>query len=192
MTRVAEIVRSSRQNAGLTQNELSRRARVPQPSISSIETGDRNPNLDLVDRLLAPTGRHLAVLPTRTPTVAESAATIHDLLDAGEDPYVFRALIQVANDLAEAEPALRVALAVTPPSPTGSEGADAFLAAIVEYRLTPDSLPCPEWIHDQSRVLDQEWIVSGLTQLADITREGTPEPFLRRGVLIEESDLVSY
>lgn len=192
MTTAADIVRTGRQSAGLSQSELARRSHIPQPSISRIEAGERNPSIDLIDRLLAPAGLHLSAIPTRTPTVAEAAATIRQLIDNGREPYVFRALIQVANDLADAEPALRVALAVTPPAPTGYGGVDAFLAAVVEYRLGGQGLPCPVWVNDPTLVISPDWIASGLTKLADITREGTPDAFLRRGVLIHESDLVSY
>lgn len=192
MSNAGAIVRTGRQSAGLSQSELARRSHVSQPSISRIEAGDRSPSIELIDRLLAPAGQHLSAIPTRTPTVAESAATIRQLIDDEREPYVFRALIQVANDLADAEPALRVALAVTPPASAGHRGVDAFLAAIVEYRLTGQGLPCPAWVDDPDRTVSPDWIASGLTQLADITRDGTPAPFLRRGVLIHEADLVSY
>jgi len=192
MTNAAEIVRTGRQGAGLSQSELARRCDIPQPSISRIESGDRSPNLALIDRLLAPAGQHVTAIPTRTPTVAEAAATIRGLIDSAAEVYVFRALIQVADNLAEAEPALRVALTVTPPAPTGSLGADAFLAAIVDYRLIGEGLPCPGWVDEPQRTVTPHWLASGLSQLADITRDGTPEPFLRRGVLIHETDLVSY
>ena len=192
MTAAAEIVRTGRESAGFSQNELARRARVPQSSISRIEAGERSPSIELIDRLLAPAHHHVSVLPTRTPTVAETAATIRRLLDEDHDAYVFRALIQVANDLTGAEPALRVALAVTPPAPTGHRGADAFLAAIVDYRLTGEGLPCPTWVDDSHRAVRPDWVASGLVDLAELSREGTPEPFLRRGVLIHEADLVSY
>lgn len=192
MTSAAEIVRTGRRGAGLSQSELARRSHVPQPSISRIEAGGRDPSIALLNRLLAPAGQRVTAIPTSTPTVAESASTIADLINDGTGPYLFRALIQVANDLADAEPALRVALAVTPPAPTGHRGVDAFLAAIVEYRLTGEGLPCPGWVDEPSRTVTPDWLAAGLTDLADLSRAGTPEPFLRRGVIIHESDLVSY
>jgi transcriptional regulator with XRE-family HTH domain len=185
----AELVRAGRLSAGLSQSELARRAHIPQPSISRIEAGDRDPSIGLLDRLLAPAGQHLVSIPTRTPTVAEAASTIGQLVKDARS-YVFRALIQVANDLADAEPALRIALSVTPPPPTGLPGADAFLAAVVEYRLA--ELPCPAWVNEPNRFLATEWVASGLTNLADLSRSATPEAFLRRGVVIHETDLVSY
>jgi hypothetical protein len=114
------------------------------------------------------------------------------LIEDGDEPYVFRALIQVANDLADAEPALRVALAVTPPAPTGHRRVDAFLAAIVDYRLSGEGLPCPAWVDDPSRTVTPEWLASGVSELSDLSREGTPDSFRKRGVVIHESDLVSY
>ncbi len=192
MSTAASIVRTGRLNAGLSQSELARRARVPQSSISRIEAGGRDPGIALLDRLLAPGNHHLSLLPTRTPSVAESADTIRQLIADGREAYVFRALIQIANDLADAEPALRVALSVTPPTPTGHPGVDAFLAAAVEYRLAGEGLPCPTWVHDQFRTVKPEWSASGLSTLIEITREGTPESFRSRGVLIHTDDLVSY
>lgn len=91
MTNAAEIVRTGRQSAGLSQSELARRVRVPQSSISRIEAGERSPSIELVDRLLAPAHHHVSVLPTRTPTptVAEAAAaaTIRSLIDDGHWSY---------------------------------------------------------------------------------------------------------
>ena len=69
---------------------------------------------------------------------------------------------------------------------------DAFLAVIVEYRLADEGLLCPAWVDDPRLKVDPDWVASGLIQLGDLTREGTPEPFRCRGVLIHAADLVSY
>jgi len=192
MTNVAHLVRSTRKSAGLTQAELAARAAIPQSSISVIETGHRKPSIELVDRLLASVGQHLVPLPTRTPTVAESADEIRDILEAGRTGRLFRSLVQISNNLAAATPPVRVALAITPPPLTGHSGADAFIAAAVDWHLNGDHLPCPEWVNDVNRASRVEWAADGHPENADLVREDTPDPFRRRGVLISAVDLLVF
>lgn len=54
------IMRAGRRRAGLTQRELARRARVPQPTISRIERGLVSPSADTLQRLLRACGMELA------------------------------------------------------------------------------------------------------------------------------------
>ena len=192
MTDVAQLVRSTRKAAGLTQTQLAARAHIPQSSISVIETGRRTPSIDLIDRLLASVGQHLARLPTRTPTVAESADEIRDVLVEGHTGRLFRSLIQISNNLAAADPPLRVALSVTPAPIIGHAGADAFIAAVVDWRLRDEGLPCPDWVDDPQRACHTEWVADGHPENADLVRTDTPEPFRRRGVLISTDDLAVF
>jgi hypothetical protein len=66
---------------------------------------------------------------------------------------------------------------------------DAFLAAVVEYRLRTDRLPPPEWTSQPDRYCDPPWYVAGIPSLADDVRRHTPTTFKRHGVLIDEEDL---
>lgn len=192
VTNVAHVVRDGRLTAGLTQAELAARTRIPQSSISVIEAGRRVPSVELVDRLLAPAGRHLAPLPTRVATVAESADEIRELLAAGRTGRLFRSLVQVSNNLASVDRPLRVALAVTPPALTGHPGADAFIAATVDWHLRRRRLPCPGWVDDRERAAAGEWVADGHPEHADLVRDDTPAPFRRRGVLVAAADLAVF
>lgn len=53
------LLREARQQAGLGQRELARRARIPQPTLSRIERGLASPRFDTLDRLLRECGRAL-------------------------------------------------------------------------------------------------------------------------------------
>lgn len=192
MTNVAQLVRGTRYAAGLTQTELAVRARIPQSSISVIESGRRIPSVELVDRLLGAAGQHLVAIPTRTPTVAESTDEITVLLKTGHRGRLFRSLIQISNNLASAEPALRVALAVSPPNLTGHAGADAFIAATVDRHLRGSDLPCPAWVDEPERSSPTEWVADGHPENADLIRDDAPVEFRRRNILVSAADLAVF
>jgi transcriptional regulator with XRE-family HTH domain len=52
----ASLVRSARHRAGLTQRELARRAKVPQPTIAAIERGRQDPRYKTLSRLIRACG----------------------------------------------------------------------------------------------------------------------------------------
>jgi transcriptional regulator with XRE-family HTH domain len=63
MIKAAQLLRSARRRAGLTQRELARRARVPQPTIAAIESGRQDPRYETLSRLLAACGLYLDYMP---------------------------------------------------------------------------------------------------------------------------------
>ena len=61
-----EIIKSmlnARYTQGLTQGELAQRAGLPVSSVVRVETGDGNPTLDTLLKMLVPLGMKLAVVP---------------------------------------------------------------------------------------------------------------------------------
>jgi transcriptional regulator with XRE-family HTH domain len=71
----ARAIRDARQAVGLTQAELAARSGTSQATISAYEHGAKVPTPGTLARLLAATGRRLAVVPgssaVRTPSAAE-------------------------------------------------------------------------------------------------------------------------
>ena len=63
MIKAAELVRSARRRAGLTQRKLARRAKVPQPTIAAIESGRQDPRYATLARLLRGCGVELDYWP---------------------------------------------------------------------------------------------------------------------------------
>lgn len=188
MTTAQSLIRQCRQTSGLTQRELADRAGTHQPAVATVESGARDAKVETLARLIAGAGGRLTVLPTTTPTVADTAELIASEPAGPHDERVLRHLIGLSDALAAQEPALRVALCVTPPH-TGSARFDAALAALVELRLV--GLPLPGWVNDaDTGGLDDPWIVTRFVD-RDELESSTPEPFRRRGVLIAADEFAS-
>lgn len=184
----ARLVREGRRGSGLTQRALAGRAGFQQPAVADIERSAHDTTVGSLDRLLGAAGCKLFVLPTLSSAAATWADLIFDEL-RGQNPSeeaAFRALIGLSDDLAAAEPALRVALCVSPPGPCGDARFDAAVAAVVEHHLGRDRLPVPSWVRESARYLEEPWAVSPYTDLADV-----PPAFRRHGVLLAGSELES-
>jgi Predicted transcriptional regulator with C-terminal CBS domains len=191
MTPSSTLLRQARSLRHQTQRAVAARAGIAQPTIAAIESGRRDATVSTISRLVEATGCQLAVLPTRAPAAAAAAAAIEQALRAADEPSAFRHVIQLADDLDGAEPALAVALCVQPPAPTGSDRYDALLAALVEHRLRGRRLPVPIWVREPQRtlprptpLLDADWY----RELSDAT---APPAFRTHNILIPAGELES-
>lgn len=83
------------------------------------------------------------------------------------------------------------ALSSVEPPPTGSEGWDSALAAVVDFWLERAHVTVPSWANDSSRIATQaESPHLGQYDLPpDLAN--VPDEFLRRNILIERSTLAS-
>jgi uncharacterized protein len=61
----ARLIRGAREQAGMSQTDLARRAGVAQPVISAYETGKREPSLPVLEKLINATGHDLLIDLTR-------------------------------------------------------------------------------------------------------------------------------
>jgi transcriptional regulator with XRE-family HTH domain len=189
MTAAARLLRQARRSRALTQRQLADRASVRQPALAAVESGVHDPGTDRLERLVAATGHRLAVLPTRSHTVADVADAVYVALRRGDRVRAFRLLVQLNDDLASESGAIRVALTVTPPAPVGDVRYDAYLAALVEHHLTIDRLPVPAWVRQPDRVLTEPWRVD--RSAGPELEAHTPPAFRRHRVFVDAAELVS-
>lgn len=185
----ATLLSQVRRAHALSQRQFAAVAREHQSSIADIERGRHDVAVDRLDRLVAPFGYRLAVLPTRRRPVAEAAEAVYTWLRQGNTRRAYRELIQLSDDLAAEHGPIRVALTVTPPASVGDTRFDAFIAALVEHHLQADRLPVPTWTGEPSRSLAQPWVTD---RFADEDIEAiTPKAFRRHNVLIDPAELAS-
>lgn len=187
----ALLLRAAREGARVPQRALARRCGVAQSSINVIERGSHDTTVATLDRLVAGLDAQVAILPSRLLTAQKTATTVAQAVTEGDEGKARSAMFQLADDLAQAPLHLRVALTVAPPQPTGDRRYDAWIAGLVELRLHDVHVPAPDWAAEKDRAVEGEWLVSGIEPLRISTRHQTPEPLLRRGVLIDSRDLTS-
>jgi len=145
----------------------------------------------MLDRLLQHLGYQLVAVPSQVHTAAGAAALVKGHLASKKVGRANYDVLQFADDLAAAEPVLRAALVVTPAPLTGDAHYDAWTAGLVEYRLTQVDIPAPVWVDGPTRFSPEDWLAAGTPGDPDEVRARTPAPFAKRGVLIDEVDLVS-
>jgi len=85
VTRFAARLRETRLGAGMTQEELGRRAHVTKSYVGRLESGGAAPGIDLVERLATALG-----------------ATVHDLLPLTASPDTVQVLREQSQKLYEA------------------------------------------------------------------------------------------
>lgn len=177
------FLRNARASRGWSQRELARRCGVAQPSLSDIESGERDTTVAKLEQILRATGHRLVALPTTRPTVAEWVPALRDITE--RDPGALeKCFVQIADDLTDADDPISVALASEPPASTGSSTVDAVLAALVEHLFERRDLPVPAWTEDPTRVSAEPWDLVTVEGLRALARAKTPEPFRRRNVFV--------
>lgn len=189
MTAAARLLRQARRGRNLSQRDLAAAAGCHQPAVAGIESGAVEPGAGRLAGLVAVASHRLAVLPGTAPTVADIADALYEAVRRGDSGRSLRLLVQLNDGLVAESGALRVALCVTPPAPTGDCRYDAYVAALVEHHLSADGLPMPDWVHEPSRKLSEPWRldVTAGTEL----EAATPPAFARHGVYLDAAELVS-
>jgi hypothetical protein len=130
-----------------------------------------------------------AALPTRLRPASLAAADVSACLADGDTRSAFREILQLAADLQRADPATRVALAVSSPAGTGDPRYDALLASVVDVLLTRARLPRPSWLDEPGWSLAEPWDVEPVDALRAAARAVTPLAARRHGVYLDPIEL---
>jgi transcriptional regulator with XRE-family HTH domain len=172
---------------------VASRSGVGASNLSAIENGHRDPTSTTLDRLASTIGIEWVPFDAkgRTPA-ASTAGEITHAEAAGRYAQAYRRFIQLADDLASADPVTRVLLSAEPPDESPSRWLDA-VAALVELRLREVSAPVPTWAAQRPGLPDAVWEPQRGSRPLPLTadRGQIPAEFLRRGVAIEHGELHS-
>lgn len=184
----AELLRSARLSAGLTQSQLAELAGTSQSAIAAYERAQREPTLPVLRRMVQATGHRLMTGLERDPTLLTLADVGAGLLEAADEARRLRLVFEFLRGAADDGAPLRLLVAAEPPR-TGDRRFDALLAAVAEDLCTHARIRPPDWVHDDNRFLDGFWWVSDLPAARAQALVHAPASYRRRGVMIDRADL---
>ena len=188
MEEARTIVAEARHAAGLSIRELARLADISFTTISRIESGESDPTVGMLRRIVEAAGRSLRLSAEPSP---QPRRTLADLSSAftqtptGERPdwTPLRAFL----DHLALHPQ-EVARAITPRPHTTSRLMDALLAGIAEKLADDHGLPRPGWTRTAPK-MKPAWTAPGTPRMREEQRERAPSQLLDRGLVIDERSL---
>jgi transcriptional regulator with XRE-family HTH domain len=190
---IRDSLRRARKQSGASLRSVASRSGVGAGNLSAIENGHRDPTSSTVDRLTSVIGIEWVPVLTqgRTPA-ARAAEEIADAEDRGQFAQAYRRFIQLADDLASADPVTRVLLSAEEPDDSPSRWLDA-IAALLEVRLHEVSAPVPTWVTERAGHPEAVWEPQRSARPVPLSADRTrvPPEFLRRGIAIEHGELLS-
>lgn len=179
MSGTAGLIKSAREQRGLSQRALAERAGVEQSTIARIELGDADPAYSTVVRLLDAAGFHLPEPEPSIPTLAEAAT--------GGDDLDWTMLRSVA-DLAERDPSTVCLLIGAEPPRTTDTIARTILAAVAAFLAEQAEIRAPAWAR-HTPPLDTPWHPDGTPRMVRQTMAETPPAVARYNVWLRASAL---
>lgn len=189
--RTATILREARHRAGLSQEELARRARTSQPTLAAYETGRVVPRLETLERILEAAGYELSVLAQPVlrrgaESITEVSRELREILHQEGERGAWRRLLDFVDDFrGSARPGQEWLVAEEPPS-CGDARFDAAVAALVEFLCDEAGLNWPRWTDAPGRFVEPWWFVSGLRGYEAMALRDSPVELKRHGVFVNE------
>jgi transcriptional regulator with XRE-family HTH domain len=186
----ADLVREARKGSNLSARAMARQAGVPSSTVLRIESGQVDPTLGMLRRLLDAAGRDLKIGSTtrpvsaRGPILAGLADAWVETPDGHPDWTRLRAFL---DHLALHPHRTEWAILRRPPK-APSPVLDSLLGAIAEKLADDAGLSRPAWTR-RIPPLPIEWAPFGTPRLVARWRSTTPEQLLSRGLVIDESSL---
>ena len=159
----------------MSQRGLARVAGVPPSTVSRIESGDVDPTVGMLERLVTAAG---CLLDIAARDGGPSTAWLALRSDAADlDWTAARGLA----DWATQHPATVATLIAAPPAPTGSPVVDNLIAAIAETLADDAGTAAPAWCR-RIPPLAEAWEAPGTLTMRRRWRQSTPTRFAVRNV----------
>lgn len=186
----AELVRDARQSAGLSARALAKLAQVPSSTVLRIESGQVDPTVGMLRRLLEAAGRELRLKSTRWPS-SQRGPVLAELTGAwvespDEHPDWTR-LRSFLDDLSLHPDRVGTAI-IRRPAKSPSPVLDTLLAGIAEKLADDAGIGRPAWTR-RTPCLREEWSPFGTARMQATWRSAAPPQLLDRGLVIDEPSL---
>lgn len=183
----ATLTKEARNRSGLSRRAFAARAGVPTSTVSRIESGEIDPTVGMLQRIVeAARSRLVLALESADaePTLASLANAVEQV--GGRLKIDWTRLRGFADWAAQHPDRLAQALA-DPPARTGTP-LDAILAAFAEELAAQHGLRRPRWTRAVGP-LREGWTAPGTPRMRAHAAARTPEPFRRRNLVLARSAL---
>ena len=183
-----DLLREARTHAELSVRALADRAEVAGTTVTRIESGQVDPGVETLTRLLRACGRDLEL--HSSPHDGPSVASLADAWSAGEARAARPDWTRLRSflDYLDRHPAERRQATLAEPTPSGSPLIDNLLAALAETLSDDEHLPPPRWT-TRVRPLTEEWASPGTPRMRSAAQSATPPRFKRRGIVLARNSL---
>ena len=188
MKSAAELVRDSRERAGLSMRGLAARAGVAYTTVQRIEQGVMDPTVGMLGKLLMAVGEELdlATSVLEFPEIADLADAWHTDNAGQEWPDFTR--LRAFLDFLSWHGEVKGPATMRAPSQSGSELMQNVLAAMAEKICDEAGLPRPAWTKKIAPLL-VEWVAPMTQQMAQRARKTTPTQFIARNIVMSSNSL---
>ncbi len=191
--KASALIRSWREQQGLTQAELAARMGVDQSYISSYESARRAPGLGVLRRIAGGLQGELRLTFERAPPTGAwsplTLATLGGHLAGATDDGRRRRLVWEFVTGYTATP-WRLRSSMVAERPDLDEGPwAALIAGFAEHYAFWDEFEPPRWCYEPTRFLSQAWYLPEGPRMRRRARLGSPAAFARRLVFLDPADL---
>jgi transcriptional regulator with XRE-family HTH domain len=190
MESAADLVREARTNANLSARALARQVGVPSSTVLRIESGQVDPTLGMLRRLLDGAGRDLKIASKRRPVSSQGpilAELVNAWVDSPDGHPDWTKLRTFLDHMALHPQRIEAAIMRRPPK-APSPVLDSLLGGIAEKLADDAGISRPAWTR-RTPPLCEEWAPFGTPRLVAKWRATTPEQILSRGLVIDEPSL---
>lgn len=183
-------LRSRRQAAGLTLEQVARASGTTQSNVAAYEVGRKIPNQGTLQRLLAAVAASSSspIHVNKLMTVPATASAIREGLRYGRSTIdLLRLVRQMVSDSKWLRSQVDFEAFYAPPSTTGDQRWDAMLAGVAENLNLACKRPAPGWTSRPG--LDHLWFLGTDPALDAIAFASTPTSLRLRGVIVDGAAL---
>jgi transcriptional regulator with XRE-family HTH domain len=193
MVTPAVLVRTVRDEAGLSVRTLADAAGVAASTVHRIERGELQPTVEILGQIVEAAGSRLRVeaLVDHSVSVVGLARSIRADVAAGDYVVPVRKAAELVGRFRGADQRMQLRMITARPPLIGDPRWDAFVAALAEWLAVQAGLPAPAWVRDDSRYLRRGWWVTPMDSMHAWEYAGSPVSFQSHGVYLHRDSLAN-
>lgn len=184
---VGQELQEARLSAGLSRNEVARRAGVSLTTVSRTEEGVMDPTVTMLERLYSALDLSVDMVTREVPEI--SITHLHDAFEVNRWGVELKwTRIRVFIDLLTRKPKLTAEAIADPPRRSGVEELDVMLAAIAEKLADDVEIQRPRWCASVPP-MSYRWEHIGTPRMKAKAANEAPAQFRERNIFLSDDGI---